>query len=119
MVPTFVKMEEPNIAALWREEETTVVSHFPIPEPTGGDKEEPSVFYWCQNYEGQHSRWRSGSNSYHCHKPLDHLDMISRCMDGIRHVENQQARIIQLLKARQEMESKHEEEDSSTYIFQR
>ena len=43
MVPTFVKMEEPNIAALWREEETTVVSHFPIPEPTGGDNEEPSV----------------------------------------------------------------------------
>ena len=47
----------------------------------------------------------------------DHLDRITQCMDEIRHAENQQACMIQLLEARQQMESEHEEEDPSRYVF--
>ena len=38
MVPTFVELKEPNIIAVWRKEETAVVSHGPVHEHIGGDE---------------------------------------------------------------------------------
>ena len=43
MVPTFAELEEPNIAIVWREIETVVVSHGLVPELIGGDKGELSI----------------------------------------------------------------------------
>ena len=43
MVPTLAKLEEPNVARLWRGEETTIVSCDSVPETIGGDKVEPSI----------------------------------------------------------------------------
>ena len=43
MVPTFVELEERSIATVWREEETAIVFHCPVPEPTSGNKGESSI----------------------------------------------------------------------------
>ena len=43
MVLTFAELEEPNIAAVWKEEDIVVVSHGSHPEPITRDRGKPSI----------------------------------------------------------------------------
>ena len=43
MVPTFAELKEPNIVAVWKEEDIAVVSHGSCPKPIAGDRREPSI----------------------------------------------------------------------------
>ena len=43
IVPTFTELEEPNIAAVWKEEDIAVVSHGSRLEPFASDRREPNI----------------------------------------------------------------------------
>ena len=120
MVPIFTELEEPNIAAIWKEEDIIIVSHGSHPEPIAGDRGEPSIIPPTSESRGSEFEVDVRKQLASLSRALrDHLDMITRCMEETHHGENRQAFIIHLLEAQQLIESEHEEEDPSKYVFQR
>ena len=70
MVPTFAKLEEPNIAAIWKEEDTAIVSHGPRPSLPVVTNENQVSSHPHHTREDRLSRLRSGTNLHYYHEPL-------------------------------------------------
>ena len=88
MVHTFAELEELNIVAVWKEENTVVASHGPRPKPTSCDKGEPSIIPPASKSRGSTFEVEVREQLASLSRALgDHLDMITRCIDRIHHVE--------------------------------
>ena len=77
MVPTFVELEEPNIVAIWKEEDIVVSSHGYCPEPTASDRGEPSIIP-ASKLQGSAFKVEVKEQLVSLSRALrDHLDMIT------------------------------------------